>query len=94
MKYFLLLLFVLGCTYEVPKKRVIKRNRIVCEKNTISERANFILNCIKNANPKSDEEPEDWIEICKKMAETIYCNKKLIDVTYYKFSSSDYWREQ
>jgi len=49
----------------------------VCKQCDIAkeERASFILDCLKNANPKSDEEPEDWISLCEDMAEDIYCKK-------------------
>lgn len=35
--------------------------------------ANFILQCIENGNPKSDEEPEDWIWLCEQMANRALC---------------------
>ena len=44
-----------------------------CDTSTIESRASFTLQCINNANPKSDEEPEDWIRVCKDMAEETYC---------------------
>lgn len=34
----------------------------------------FILKCIESANPKSDEEPEDWIELCQKMGRETLCS--------------------
>ena len=44
-----------------------------CDTSTAPIRATFTLTCISNANPKSDEEPEDWIRLCKKMADETYC---------------------
>lgn len=41
-----------------------------CDKQ---KQAEFILKCIENANPKSDEEPEDWITICQAMSEDLFC---------------------
>jgi hypothetical protein len=35
--------------------------------------ASFTLECIKNGNPMSDEEPEDLIKECKRTAFAIYC---------------------
>lgn len=52
-----------------------------CETDTAQERASFILQCIANANPKSDEEPEDWILFCQSMAERTLCEKKVMLVT-------------
>jgi hypothetical protein len=50
------------------------------------KKAKFILGCLKNANPKSDEEPEDWyfygMKTCEKMADNIY-NKVDYGYTYY-----------
>jgi len=44
-----------------------------CEKSTTEQRAKFTLSCIANANPLSDEEPEDWIKECAKTSESLYC---------------------
>ena len=55
--------------------------------------ANFTLQCIKNANPVSDEEPEDWIPLCKKMAIDIFCTKITITVKQHKEKYS-YWKDE
>jgi hypothetical protein len=34
--------------------------------------AAFIEKCLAGANPKSDEEPEDWIPLCMKEARSMY----------------------
>ena len=44
-----------------------------CKEESSERRADFILKCISNANPLSDEEPEDWITQCKYMAEETFC---------------------
>lgn len=38
-----------------------------------ARRAAFVLTCAKNANPKSDEEPEDMLSMCSKIADRNYC---------------------
>jgi len=63
----------------------------VCENSSNSKRADFILSCIKNANPRSDEEPEDWIRQCQYIAEETYCELKTVKVTMYK-PSGGFWR--
>lgn len=37
--------------------------------------ATWILKCIKDANPQSDEEPEDWISQCERTGKRILCEK-------------------
>ena len=64
------------------------KEKTVCDESSKSKRANFILSCIKNANPKSDEEPEDWIKDCQYIAEETYCELKTVKVTRYKPSGS------
>lgn len=54
------------------------------------QQASFINQCITNANPKSDEEPEDWIRSCEKMSErlcersrwTVFKTKQVNDGAY------------
>ena len=74
------LLCVVGCTNK-EDERQIERMRNHCEPDTVDLRANFILQCINNGNPKSDEEPEDWITKCQDMAEDTYCPKKTYKIT-------------
>ena len=59
-----------GCS---EKTRVIELNAHHCSMDSSKYRAEFILNCVSSANPKSDEEPEDWIQICQQMAEETLC---------------------
>ena len=47
---------------------------VTLDSSTIDMRAKFILTCLKNANPKSDEEPEDWMKICGELAKKTYGN--------------------
>ena len=68
------------------------RQDLVCDASSVSQRSDFILSCIKNANPKSDEEPEDWIKDCQDMAEETYCELKTVKVTMYKPAGS-FWRD-
>ena len=37
------------------------------------EQADFVLQCAQNANPKSDEEPEDMLAMCHKIAKETFC---------------------
>jgi len=62
------------------EERVITRYETNCDNSTSEIRGQFILECIKNGNPKSDEEPEDWIGICQRMAEDTYCRKRKFKV--------------
>jgi len=45
-----------------------------CTDESRASRGQFILDCIRNGNPKSDEEPEGWINICKSLAESTLCD--------------------
>lgn len=42
------------------------------KKGTEEKAAAFILDCLANANPLSDEEPEDWIRNCERFAMNMY----------------------
>ena len=86
----LILLFSLTACGEDEYSTHMKEQTI-CDESSKSKRANFILNCIKNANPKSDEEPEDWIKDCQYIAEETYCELQTVKITMYKPSGS-YWR--
>jgi hypothetical protein len=37
-------------------------------------RAEFVLSCAENANPKSDEEPEDMLRECDRIARDTFCD--------------------
>ena len=87
---FLSVLLVGACS---DQSRVITRVDKVCDKETVDKRASFILECLNNANPKSDEEPEDWIYMCRRMAEKTYCEMKEVEVTQWKEGGSNFWRD-
>jgi hypothetical protein len=86
----LVLLFALTACGE-DEYATYLRQELVCDASSVSQRSDFILTCIKNANPKSDEEPEDWITYCQDMAKETYCELKTVKVTTYKPAGS-YWR--
>jgi hypothetical protein len=82
MKQVLILSFIAliaGC--DKGELRDVTRHKHHCTSETKTERSDFILQCIKNANPKSDEEPEDWIRDCQKMAEETHCPKVKMIIT-------------
>ncbi len=94
MKYLLisLLLFPLfGCEYPEPRVRERVKVELVCDKETVAYRKQFILQCINNANPHSDEEPEDWIRLCKQMAEQTYCTERTVIYIQEQYEPSGYW---
>lgn len=71
----LLIVSIVLCSCgEFDSERTIERARYICSSDTVKDRADFTLDCIKNANPKSDEEPEDWIYKCKTMADETFCS--------------------
>ena len=83
---FVLLLFFFiplsGCgDSSLGDKRKKLTSRNYCDDSTIEKRAEFILRCIKYANPLSDEEPEDWIMKCQTMAEKTFCPFSMVEVT-------------
>lgn len=43
-----------------------------------SERAKFIIDCAKAANPMSDEEGEDLILQCEKTSESLFCTEQKV----------------
>jgi hypothetical protein len=101
MKYIIsaiicILLFGCGDNYQVGDIKEEIVNKQFCTENTIDLRAEFTLTCISNANPHSDEEPEDWIRYCQDMAEQTYCQIQPVKITKkcwtYVFSNC-HWRE-
>jgi len=77
----LLALFMVGCTDQEETKIRVKTDNY-CQLDTAKERADFILQCVKDANPHSDEEPEDWIRMCQYMAEDTLCRNVDFEITY------------
>ena len=53
--------------------KVRMRSEYECAKDVVQTKADFTLKCLSNANPKSDEEPEDWILYCEDMAKRNFC---------------------
>lgn len=81
---------LVGCG-DPNKTRVIEKNESYCTMGSSEKRADFILKCIANANPKSDEEPEDWITKCQDMAENTLCEKRTMQITQRCGSSGNCW---
>ena len=65
---FVLALF--GCEGE-PQE--FPKTEYDCSETSKEVLAEFTLTCLKNANPLSDEEPEDWMDKCPRMATRTYC---------------------
>lgn len=86
---FILLLTITACSEPATRTIVIKEH--VCNPNNVEEHAKFILQCIANANPRSDEEPEDWLYICEEMAKKMYCPKQDVYIDQYKNRNSAIW---
>jgi len=76
-----------------PKVRVEQHTANICDASTREERSSMILECIRGGNPKSDEEPEDWIGICEEMAERTYCPLEVVNITYHKACHNCWWEE-
>ena len=75
----LIALLCAGCSK--GEIRVIETTAHHCTMESSEKRAKFILQCIENGNPKSDEEPEDWIRHCQYMAEQTLCPEITMIVT-------------
>lgn len=86
------LLVIVGCNSE-DQYYDIHTTRVICTDDTIEKRSDFTLQCIENANPKSDEEPEDWLYKCENMAEKLYCKNKPVIVHYIQQAGNSYRTE-
>lgn len=64
----LLALLLAGCIPEHPTSW--HAWRVCCDDKA---RAEWTLACTGSANPRSDDEPEDWIDECGEQAEEIFC---------------------
>lgn len=80
MRKLFILFFVVGLTGCSDNIKVEKE--FICSGDSVEDRSSFILQCLANANPKSDEEPEDWITLCERMAERAYCETAQFKYTY------------
>lgn len=72
-KLVIVLVFALSACTGKDETNTYTRFENACTMDSSKQRADFILQCIENANPKSDEEPEDWIKKCQYMAEETLC---------------------
>lgn len=72
MKYLLMFMAIaiLAACDEPEMKYTEKR---LCKAESQSRRAQFVLACVKNGNPMSDEEPEDLVSECRDTATEIFC---------------------
>ncbi len=91
MKYTIIITLFLLSACDYKSERVIAGMRFICNEASTDNRASFINQCIKNANPKSDEEPEDWIWICQEMAEQTYCPKISVTIRQARNCSGCAW---
>lgn len=81
MKYFLIfaaLLINLGCNVHMKSEfeastRSNKKQLVIVDNCSSKEQQEWVANCIKDANPKSDEEPEDWIRQCFYTSVKLFC---------------------
>lgn len=85
-----IVVFLSGCKEQT---RDYHTTRVVCDKSTVDNRANFTLKCIENANPRSDEEPEDWIYKCENMAKELYCEDVPVIIHQRSPAWKNYWIE-
>lgn len=74
MKHTILFLLVTltGCGDHPRTPRLIYKPD--CSPQETEKLANWMLECIKRANPKSDEEPEDWILQCERTGKRTLCS--------------------
>lgn len=68
LRVILLLIVFIGCSSPIP----VKIRDCDGREDKLVE---FVSACIKDANPKSDEEPEDWIKQCRYTAIEIICKE-------------------
>ena len=61
------LLVLTGCTDYLVERHCLP------DDDRQTERAEFVLQCALNANPKSDEEPEDMLNECHRIASSTFC---------------------
>jgi len=62
--------------------KVLFKTEYDCDKGVAQKKSGFILQCLSNANPRSDEEPEDWILYCEDMAKRTFCATVEYKYTY------------
>ena len=68
------MIFGLGkCTLDKHKAEPQWRWKEICKDN--DNRAEFIINCAKAANPMSDEEGEDLVLQCERTSRHLFCDE-------------------
>lgn len=55
--------------------------RYYCPDKVKEKVKDYSLGCMEAANPRSDEEPEDWIYICRSDAIKLYCEERTVIIT-------------
>lgn len=82
----LLFIFVGGCKRpeSPPKKKqtVVDRSTQCVTVEDKKRLSSFILECIKNGNPMSDEEPEDLVEQCEYTGKDVVCPTRCVKKIY------------
>jgi hypothetical protein len=68
-------ILLIGCRqeFEVGDVRMSMDTDITCDNE---KRASFVLECIKNGNPMSDEEPEDLVAECQNVSYSMFCSEE------------------
>ena len=80
--------FLLGCGERWP--HLAYEHRCTTEEAKTALAA-WVAACIKDANPMSDEEPEDWIYQCENTGKRILCEE--VPVVVYIPSGSSNWKK-
>lgn len=69
MRFLFLISLLIGCEQVKPAPSYTH----FCAVETLDKRVEFMTACVKNANPMSDEEPEDMIAGCTRATEELFC---------------------
>lgn len=77
------LIMLTGCS---DKDFESTMEQIDCGPEVTEKIATFNLSCIVGANPMSDEEPEDWIRQCNRVARQTYCKLNTYKIVIRKFA--------
>lgn len=81
-----------GCTQYPVYRETSELSSEDASPEQVESISKFTSDCVKNANPKSDEEPEDWLYICKNMAIEIHLRKKQAILYQRKECGGCYWK--
>lgn len=77
-----LMALVIGCAPEKKKKTLINWKSKCVTTEDKDKQARFLLDCIKNGNPMSDEEPEDLVSQCEQTSENVVCPQTCVKEVY------------